>query len=65
MPYPYRTPRLAQTASAGELATRRRLVIVAAALVLAATGGVIGALVAPSGPSGPAAATGPFSYFPS
>ena len=55
--------KLARTPSARAYALRRRFLILAALLALAAGGAVIGAVTAPR--ETPGAAPSPFSYFPS
>ena len=57
--------KLVRSRSVREDTARRRLVVAGAVAGLAAVGGLLGYLAAPSGSAELAAASGPFSYFPS
>ena len=57
--------KLVRSRSVGEDIARRRLAVVGAVVGLAVVSGLLGYLTAPSGSAELAAATGPFSYFPS
>ena len=57
--------KLVRTPSARQQALRLWLALFAGVAALAIAGVAAGLIVAPHGPQGPAATTGPFSYFPS
>jgi hypothetical protein len=57
--------RLTRSPTARQQAQRRWMALIGGFTLLVLAGGLTGALIAPHGPGGPAAVTGPFSYFPS
>ena len=57
--------KLARSPSVRHQVMRRRLAVIGGLAALALASMVAGALTAHHGPGGPAAVTGPFSYFPS
>lgn len=57
--------KLARSPSVRQQVMRRRLAVVGGLAALALASAIVGGLTAHPGPAGPAAVTGPFSYFPS